>query len=423
MKGRSEFTVQGRRTSKTPLIIGLVVMAMLSGVLTFLFLNGQETRITISQPKKSAVIEKVYHGKAPNCPEKYCVSITVNGDLLFHPALWNNFRTGDEREFDFTPLFAAQSQYYAKSDIVVCDVETPIAKPGGPYAGYPIFNIPPQVLDAAKEVGYTACTTDTNHAWDQGVAGIERVIDKLDELGIKHTGTYKTEAESKEPLILNVEGGKLAIIGGTVSLNGMIADYDWRVDRLRDGDMAEHDYARMISLAKKAREQGADLVVAQLHSMQEYITYADGWQKTAAHRLIDSGEFDLVYFHGSHSVQPFELYNGVYIIYGLGNSQTVSAPQVRYVNNQGLTVRVQFASNDQREWRVAKVSYLPTLNKTGAKYAWCPLTADRPSGFCVSEVTDNQMYTRMENIMFSMGLNKDDPIIQPWLISEENLQN
>ena len=400
------------------MIVCLVAVGLAAGVLAFFLLSQQNQQVKIKQAPPTAVIEKVYHGNAPNCPEKYCVSVTVNGDLLFHPALWDHFRTNDAREFDFTPLFAAQPPYYAKSDIVICDVETPIAKPGGPYAGYPIFNIPPQVLDAAKAAGYTACTTDTNHSWDQGLAGIERVIDKLDELGIKHTGTYKTEAESQEPLILAAEGGKLAVVGGTVSLNGMVADTDWRVDRLRDGDMAEHDYARMIGMAKKAREQDANLVVAQLHSVQEYLTYADSWQKTAAHRLIDSGEFDLVYFHGSHSVQPLELYNGVYIIYGVGNSQTVSAPVVRYVNNQGLTVRVQFASADQKKWRVARVSYLPTFNKTGAGYAWCPLDMS-DQNYCANAATDQQMYTRMENILFSMGLTRDDPIVRPWIIEEE----
>ncbi|MGE5309524.1 MAG: CapA family protein [Sphaerimonospora mesophila] len=414
------FMIESHGRRNVVLVIAGLIVLLSVGVLDFIHLNRQGQTEDVDLRRTTAKVERVYHGKAPNCPEKYCISITVNGDLLFHPALWNHFKTGDEREFDFTALFAAEKQYYAKSDIVVCDVETPIAKAGGPYTGYPVFNIPPQVLDAAKAAGYTACTTDTNHSWDQGFAGVERLIDELDRLGIAHTGTYKTEAKSKEPLLLDAEGGKVAIIGGTVSLNGMVADADWRIDRLRDDTMANHDYERMISMAQKAREQGAAIVIAQLHSVQEYITYADDWQQKAAHRLIDSGEFDFVYFHGSHSVQPIELYKNVYIVYGLGNSVTVSAPAKRYVNNQGLTVRVQLASADQETWKVARLSYLPTFNKIGAQYAWCPLVDDRPSGFCVSEATDHQMYERMVGILFSMGLSRDDPIVQPWLITEEN---
>ena len=372
--------------------------------------------INIDQPME---IERVYHGLAPDCPERYCISVVVNGDLLFHPGLWDNFRTGDEREFDFASLFAAQKPYLEKTDVAICNLETPIANPGGPYAGYPIFNIPPHVVDAVAEVGYDACTAATNHAIDQGVAGIERVIDKLDSLNIKHTGIYKTAEDSQKPLILDTEGGKIAVIGGTVSLNGMVADQDWRVDRLRDGEMMMQDVERAANMARKAREQGANIVIMQLHSLQEYITYADGWQQSAAHALIDTGEFDMVYFHGSHSVQPLEIYNDVYIIYGLGNSQTVSAPESRYVNNQGLTVRMQFSSPDQENWQVSKLSYLPTFNKTGARYAWCPLATDHPSGFCLSESGDAQMLNRMENILFSMNVNRDNPVAKLWLITEE----
>lgn len=407
---------------KDLLFIVLVLIVFSGGIVgAFIFLKqiNKTGTTTNTLAEKPAEIEQKFPGLAPNCPERYCVSVTVNGDLLFHPLLWNNFRTGDEREFDFAPLFAAQKQYYAKSDIAVCDVETPIANLGGPYTGYPIFNIPPQVLDAAADAGYTACTTATNHSIDQGVAGVERVIDKLDALGIKHTGTYKTKEDSQQPLIMTSEGGKLAIISGTVSLNGMVAAHDWRVDRMRDNGMRASDVERAVSMAKKAREQGADIVIMQLHSLQEYITYADSWQISAAHELADSGEFDFIYFHGSHSVQPLELYNDIYIAYGLGNSQTVSAPQERYVNNQGLTVRVQFSSPDQENWKVAKLSYLPTFNKTGANYAWCPLATDHPSGFCAGETTDAQMLSRMENILFSMNVTRDDPIVKLWLISEE----
>lgn len=38
------------------------------------------------------------------------------------------------------------------SDIAVCEFETPIAKRGGPYTGYPVFNVPPEVADAAASV-------------------------------------------------------------------------------------------------------------------------------------------------------------------------------------------------------------------------------------------------------------------------------
>ena len=67
-----------------------------------------------------------------------------------------------------------------------------IAQRGGPYAAYPIFNIPPEVADAARNVGYNACTHATNHSWDQGADGIARLWDTLEANGIAQTGSYAT---------------------------------------------------------------------------------------------------------------------------------------------------------------------------------------------------------------------------------------
>ena len=122
-------------------------------------------------------------------------------------------------------------------------------------------------------------------------------------------------------------GGKLGLVTGTVSLNGMTADEDWQVDRLREDGDPNHDsdIQRAVDKANKAREQGADVVAIAMHSVQEYLDYADSWQISEAHELADTGAFDVIYGAGCHCAQPIENYNGTWIIYGLGNAVTESA--------------------------------------------------------------------------------------------------
>lgn len=109
-------------------------------------------------------------------------------------------------------------QYIQASDIAVCEFETPIAQRGGPYAAYPIFNIPPEVADAARNVGYNACTRHQPFL-GSGADGIARLWDTLEANGIAQTGSYKTEADSTKPLVIDspTGGGKLGLVTGTVS--------------------------------------------------------------------------------------------------------------------------------------------------------------------------------------------------------------
>lgn len=367
-------------------------------------------------------------GNSPDCPDDDCIAVLVNGDLLFHPNLWEHFAGADTAAtdgtaFDFGPLFEPMRRYIDASDIAICEFETPVAERGGPYSGYPVFNIPPEVADAAARVGYRACTMATNHSWDQGAAGISRLAAALEQNGIAHTGAYRTEQESTEPLLVEspTGGGTLGLVAGTVSLNAMTPDYDWRVDRLRDfGDPNhESDIRRAVDKANRAREQGADVVAMAMHSLQEYLTDADGWQVAEAHELADTGAFDVIYGAGCHCAQPIEYYNDTWIIYGLGNAVTVDAPAENIVNNQGVTARIQFAGRKgvAGSWRVSRIDWLPTANKRQGAYQWCPLAEDKPDGACWSDDYDAQVRRRIEDVVYSMGA--DRTVVREWRISDE----
>lgn len=388
---------------------------------------------TVSEPKtveKKQVTEPAeHHGNSPDCPDTDCIAMLVNGDLLFHEGLWNQYASAntaatDGTAFDFTGLFEPMRKYIEASDIAVCEFETPIAQRGGPYSAYPIFNIPPEVADAAKNVGYHACTHASNHSWDQGADGIARLWDTLEQDGIAQTGSYKTEKDSYEPLVIDspTGGGKIGLVAGTVSLNAQTPDYDWRVDRLRESGDPNHqaDIDKAVAKAKAAREQGADVVAMAMHSVQEYLDYADSWQQDEAHELADTGAFDVIYGAGCHCAQPIENYNGTWIIYGLGNAVTESANTAdTIVNNQGVTARIQFAGKKgvAGSWRVNRIDWVPSANVTQGKYQWCSLASDHPDGPCWDETQDANVRQRIWDVLYSMGA--DQNVVKEWNITAE----
>ena len=442
IRGKGHHRTTASHSPVRALVVVLVIVAVLVGG-GWLVVRHMQAAAPVAKPDKAATVTRVdldnkqavpepvveHHGNSPDCPDTDCISMLVNGDLLFHPNLWKHFAGAntaatDGPAFDFTPLFETMKPYIQASDIAVCEFETPIAKRGGPYTGYPVFNVPPEVADAAASVGYTACTHATNHSWDQGADGIARLWDTLASKGIAQTGSYKNEEDSTKPLVIDspTGGGKLGLVTGTVSLNGMTADHDWQVDRLREAGDPQHqsDIDRAVAKAKAAREQGADVVAMAMHSVQEYIDYADSWQVSEAHELADTGAFDVIYGAGCHCAQPIENYNGTWIIYGLGNTVTVSAPASRIVNNQGVTARIQFAGRKgvAGAWRVSRIDWVPTANMRQGSYQWCPISSDHPNGTCWSESQDAQVRQRIWNVIYSMGADKN--VVKEWNITDEN---
>lgn len=442
IRGKGHHRTTASHSPVRALVVVLVIVAVLVGG-GWLVVRHMQAAAPVAKPDKAATVTRVdldnkqavpepvveHHGNSPDCPDTDCISMLVNGDLLFHPNLWKHFAGAntaatDGTAFDFTPLFETMKPYIQASDIAVCEFETPIAKRGGPYTGYPVFNVPPEVADAAASVGYTACTHATNHSWDQGADGIARLWDTLASKGIAQTGSYKNEEDSTKPLVIDspTGGGKLGLVTGTVSLNGMTADHDWQVDRLREAGDPQHqsDIDRAVAKAKAAREQGADVVAMAMHSVQEHIDYADSWQVSEAHELADTGAFDVIYGAGCHCAQPIENYNGTWIIYGLGNTVTVSAPASRIVNNQGVTARIQFAGRKgvAGAWRVSRIDWVPTANMRQGSYQWCPISSDHPNGTCWSESQDAQVRQRIWNVIYSMGADKN--VVKEWNITDEN---
>lgn len=351
-------------------------------------------------------------GKGPECPTAQCFTLMVNGDMLFHKGLWNPAALKppvEGQNFDFMPLLEGQKRYIDQSDIAMCHMETPFAPKGGPYAGFPLFATPPELADTIKQLEYDACTQASNHSVDQGTEGLNRTIDVFDSLGIPHTGTYKSEADSKKILMLETNGVKVAFIEYTFSLNGLNAEFDWQVNYPLDSD-------RMIEQAKQARDEGADLVVGVLHAGTEYADYPNSQQLAVARSLVDSALFDFVYNHHTHSVQPIERYNNKWILYGVGNGISESSSEYP-VNNEFLTVRVQFAKLPDGSWTTSDVAWVAATNKQGSAYKWCSVASDAPQGVCQSASFDAGVRERTRKTVNAMGA--DAAGAHEWLVTED----
>lgn len=351
-------------------------------------------------------------GAGPDCPTDHCVSVSVSGDLLFHESLWRPFAiptTTEGENFDFVPLLEGMTPYFERADLNLCNLETPLAPAGGPYAAYPMFSTPPELATSAKRVGFDVCTTASNHSVDQGTEGLVRTLDTLDAAGIASTGTYRTPEDADEVLIVEANGVKIAIIAATFSLNGLYAEYDWQVDYPLQPE-------RAIEKAVKARELGADIVIGAQHAGTEYVTEPNWEQVENAEALALSGEFDFIVNHHSHAPQPFDVVNDTWILYGTGNAISESAPPERHLNNEFVLARVQFAKQEDGSWTTNDIAWTAATNMQNGAYHWCSVASDQPQGVCQSEAFDRDVRERTAEVMNRY----EAPLLREWLITEES---
>jgi poly-gamma-glutamate capsule biosynthesis protein CapA/YwtB (metallophosphatase superfamily) len=297
---------------------------------------------------------------SPAPPESF--TLVATGDVLIHQdrALTEGARQEDG-SYDFTEVLAGVAPLIAAADLAICHLETPVAPPGGPYRGYPSFAVQPEIVDALAGAGYDLCSTASNHSLDDGTEGLVRTLDVLDAAGVAHTGSYRSEADSLVPLIVDAGGVRVGHIAATYGLNGggPPAGQEWSVDV---ADVPDVD--RMLAAAARARAAGAEVVIASLHCCLEYDNDPTEAQVAAVRALLASPDIDLVLGHHAHVVQPVELIEGEWAAYGLGNH--IAEHSTRgYPTEDSVMARFTFTRGDDGRFTVTTAEAVPLAIELG----------------------------------------------------------
>lgn len=246
-------------------------------------------------------------------------TVAAAGDILPHPQLIEQARkdaakTGKgEAGLDFDPMMEGIKPVISKADLAICHFEPVAGKPEGPFVGFPDFIVPPQIATTIKNVGYDTCSTASNHALDHGVKGVKDTLDALDKANLKHTGTARTEEEGDRTLIMDVKGVKVAHLSYSSMFNGreVPKDAPWTANLI--------DFNAISAAEKKARMEGAQVVILSLHWGRDNWANLSKTQLTLGPQIAKRTTIDLIVGHHTHIVQPMEKVDGTWIAYGLGN--------------------------------------------------------------------------------------------------------
>jgi poly-gamma-glutamate capsule biosynthesis protein CapA/YwtB (metallophosphatase superfamily) len=289
--------------------------------------------------------------------------------------------------YDFSGVFAPVAPIISAADLAICHLETPLAPPGGPFEGYPTFDVQPQIAAALAGAGYDDCSTASNHSMDAGFPGLVRTLDILDVAGLGHTGTYRTASDSQTPHIMTIHGVKVADLAFTYGLNGIPepADQKWAVD---DFDPTVPQVDGILAAAHRARQAGAQIVIASVHCCTEYTADPTAAQVAIASALLASPDVDLVVGHHAHVVQPFERIGGKWVAYGLGNQIAEQTPQA---TRDSVIARFTFIRGPDGSYTVRTAEAIPTaIQPAGDGLAVVPTRPGDPAYQRVADVVNRR---------------------------------
>ncbi len=292
-------------------------------------------------------------------------TMTAIGDVLCHNTQYWDAYNKDTDTYDFSYVFEDIKHYFEATDLSIGNLETSFAGKERGYSNYPTFNSPDSLAYALKEMGLDMITTAGNHCLDMGFSGLSKTIDVLDEAGLKHLGTYKTQEERDQIFITDVKGVKIAFINYTYGTNGIPvpSDKEFCVN-LIDKDLIKKDI-------ESAKSQDVDMIVACMHWGTEYRTTANAEQEELADFLFENG-IDVILGNHPHVLEPMEkrtvtLEDGTtkdgFVIYACGN---FICDQNAENTRNSIILNLTITKHSDGKITIDKANYIPIYMYKGA---------------------------------------------------------
>lgn len=321
------------------------------------------------------------------------IDLVFAGDAMMHTGQLEAAKRG-EKGYDYSYCFSAIAPYVRDADYAIVNLETPVAKDY--CSGYPQFNAPVSYVEALADAGFDLFLTANNHTLDRRDRGLTQTVAVLDSLGLAHVGTYADAADREDrlPLVVNVNGFKIGFVNYTYGTNGFSVSTGAIVDYI-DADLIRADVA-------KARNAGAEIVVAAMHWGAEYTLVPVRYEKMWA-RFLEKEGVDIIMGGHPHVVQPMEFRENsstgkpMFLAYSHGNF--ISNMMTRDTRG-GLMTRVTIARDSLGAAYVKAAAYklIFTVPPVNTVFKPCPSSGTAPVGDRYGFIRENYIVLPVDSV-------------------------
>ena len=270
-----------------------------------------------ANPTAPPVTEKDDETQAAKSSKTGSITLIAAGDNLIGDTLISAGQQENGTE-DYSAFYSNVKSYISSADIAVINQETVLGGSEFDYSGYPLYNTPWAVGEAAIGAGFDVFTCATEHSMDMGFAGIQQESRFFEEHPeVIHTGAYASEEASNSIAYFEKNNLTFALLNYTFGTTGASIpdDKQWCVS-VMDKDKITEDV--------KAAQSQADVVITFPHWGTEYSTAVSAYQQEYVQLFSDLG-VDIVIGSHPHVLQNVEWVENektgkkTLVYYSLGN--------------------------------------------------------------------------------------------------------
>ena len=246
----------------------------------------------------------------PEPEEPGSVLLAFAGDVMFSdPFLTSYDKSGISAIADSEMLERMQN-----ADLFVINEEFPFSLRGEAMEDKQFtFRADPKYVEIFQKMGVDIATVANNHALDFGRDAFLDTLDTLKSAGITCIGGGYHLSEASAPAVQTIKGQTFAIFGAT----RVSPSATWYASDSQAGLFQTYDATLLNQKIAEAHTE-YDHVIVFVHWGIEKNETPEDYQRSLAKGYIDAGA-DLVVGCHPHVLQGFEYYNGVPIVYSLGN--------------------------------------------------------------------------------------------------------
>lgn len=237
-------------------------------------------------------------------------TLAFAGDVLFSEQYLSAYDRGGISAIADSGMLS----HMQNADLFILNEEFPFSTQGEAMEDKQYtFRTDPKYVSIFKDLGADIVTVANNHALDFGQAAFCDTLDTLRQADITCIGGGYDIAEASAPAIVTVQDQTFAVFGAT----RVSPSYSWYATDSQPGLFQTYDPAKLNAAIAEV-SQTVDHVIVFVHWGVERSETPEKYQRTLAQGYIDAGA-DLIVGCHPHVLQGFEYYNGVPIVYSLGN--------------------------------------------------------------------------------------------------------